>query len=128
MRAGNFIPFSAGGQTMGLWRAGDCGDNGRMPTYVYQPTGDDQCRYCMNGFEWRQKISAPALERCPECGSAIRRVISAPALTSSGPAMDEKNIDKHGFTQYRKLEKGVYEKTAGKGPAIIDGRETGTKR
>ena len=28
-------------------------------------------------------------------------------------------LEKHGFTQYRKSGKGVYEKSAGKGPAII---------
>jgi len=106
-------------------REGETGDNVIMPTYVYCPSGDDSCRYCMNGFEWRQKISAAPLETCPECQSGVRRVISAPSLVTGGPPMDEKNIEKHGFTQYRKLEKGVYERTAGKGPAIIDGRESG---
>jgi len=31
------------------------------------------------------------------------------------------HIEKHGFTQYRKVGKGVYEKTAGKGPDYISG-------
>jgi hypothetical protein len=31
----------------------------------------------------------------------------------------ESNIEKAGFTQYKKIGKGVYEKTAGKGPGII---------
>lgn len=94
-----------------------------MPTYVYQPEGDEQCRYCMNGFEWRQKIDAPRLTTCPECGAPVRRVITPPNLASSGPTMDERNIEKHGFTQYRKLEKGVYEKTAGKGPDVISDKD-----
>lgn len=96
-----------------------------MPTYVYCPSGEDCCRYCLNGFERRQKISACALTQCPECGSPVRRVISAPSLVTGDVSVDEKNIGKHGFTQYRKLEKGVYERTVGKGPAIIDGRDSG---
>ncbi len=94
-----------------------------MPTYVYAPSGDDQCRYCMNGFERRQKIDAPRLEQCPECGSAVRRVISAPTLARLSPTLTEKKIGDKGFTQYRKLEKGVYEKTVGKGPKIITDKE-----
>jgi hypothetical protein len=31
----------------------------------------------------------------------------------------EGHLAKHGFTQYRKVGKGKYEKTAGKGPSTI---------
>jgi hypothetical protein len=35
--------------------------------------------------------------------------------------MKEGNLEKKGFTQYKKIGKGAYEKTAGKGPShIID--------
>ena len=53
------------------------------------------------------------------CGAPVKRKISAPNLGTAGPSLDAANIEKHGFTQYRKAGKGVYEKTAGKGPEVI---------
>lgn len=90
-----------------------------MPIYEYQASGAEQCEFCAPGFERLQRLSDPALDTCPECGAAIERKISAPNLGTAGPALSESNIEKHGFTQYRKLEKGVYEKTTGKGPDFI---------
>ena len=90
-----------------------------MPTYTYEPSTDRHCRYCLGGFERRQKVSDERLTTCPECGESVKRVISAPALARPSPNIDEKNIGDKGFTQYRKLEKGVYEKTVGKGPDIL---------
>lgn len=94
-----------------------------MPIYVYGPSSEEHCRYCMNTFERRQRLQDARLETCPECGSPVRRVISAPNLTRPTPNLSEKNIGDKGFTQYKKLEKGVYEKTAGKGPKIISDKE-----
>lgn len=90
-----------------------------MPIYTYAPSTDEHCRYCLGGFDRRQKVNDERLQRCPECGSPVQRVISAPTLARPAPSISEKNIGDKGFTQYRKLEKGVYEKTVGKGPAII---------
>ena len=90
-----------------------------MPTYVYQATGEDACRYCLTGFERRQKIADAALTACPECGGPVRRVITAPSLARSGADLSDGNVAKHGFTRYEKREKGVYEKTAGRGPRVI---------
>lgn len=45
-----------------------------MPTYVYEtlpPRGTEPER-----FEWRQAMSEPPLERHPETGVPVRRVIS----------------------------------------------------
>ena len=47
------------------------------------------------------------------------RQLSAPRIGKSGPSLDRANIEKHGFTQYRRSGQGVYEKTAGKGPDVI---------
>lgn len=90
-----------------------------MPTYVYSASGSESCRYCMNQFERRQRIVEQRLTACPECGSPVRQVLTPPNLATPGPNMTESNIARKGFTQYRKVEKGVYEKTAGKGPAHI---------
>jgi putative FmdB family regulatory protein len=90
-----------------------------MPIYEYRPAGDLHCDYCRDGFDRLRRLSDPELLACPECGSPVERKISAPNLGKAGPSLDESNIEKHGFTQYRKVEKGVYEKTAGKGPDFI---------
>jgi len=90
-----------------------------MPIYEYQPSGDRHCDFCLRGFEVLRKTSEPELETCPQCDAPIVRKISAPSLTKPGPSLDAANIEKHGFTQYKKAGKGVYEKTAGKGPDTI---------
>ena len=90
-----------------------------MPIYEYEPESEQNCEYCKSGFELLRKLSDPVLSQCPRCQSPVTRRISAPNLGNAGPSLDESNIEKHGFTQYRKLEKGVYEKTAGKGPDFI---------
>ena len=90
-----------------------------MPIYVYQVCKADGCAHCRTPFEVRQKLAEQRLSACPQCGDPVRRVLSPPALTSSGADLSERNLARHGFTQYRKQGKGVYEKTAGKGPGVI---------
>ena len=90
-----------------------------MPIYEYQPSGDLHCDHCADGFELLRKMNDSEVANCPKCGAPVRRKISAPSLAKSGPSLDAANIEKHGFTQYRRSGKGVYEKTAGKGPDVI---------
>ncbi len=44
-----------------------------MPAYEYQ------CDACGNRFEQRQKMSDPAMDSCPGCGGAVKRLISGGA-------------------------------------------------
>jgi putative FmdB family regulatory protein len=90
-----------------------------MPIYEYEPAGDRHCTFCVNGFELLRKLDDAAVDYCPECDAPVVRRISAPNLGSAGPSLSESNIEKHGFTQYRKVEKGVNKKTTGKGPDFI---------
>ena len=90
-----------------------------MPIYEYQPATGQHCDFCLDGFEILKKTSDPQLSQCPECGAPVERKISAPNVGKPGPSLDPANIEKHGFTQYKKSSKGVYEKTAGKGPDVI---------
>ena len=90
-----------------------------MPIYEYQPIHQKGCNFCSEGFEQIRKVSEPAVLICPQCGVSVERVISAPNLKKASPSLDPGNLEKHGFTQYRKSGKGVYEKTAGKGPNVI---------
>ena len=48
-----------------------------MPLYEYQ------CPKC-GRFELIRKFSDPALETCPTCGSAIQKLMSAPAIQFKG--------------------------------------------
>ncbi len=67
-----------------------------------------------------QRLSDAAIDSCPECGAPMRRLISPPNLVgSSASDLKPSKIEQAGFTQYRKIGKGVYEKSAGKGPGII---------
>jgi len=94
-----------------------------MPIYEYQAAGKDCCEFCQNVFDIMQKLSDEPLNICPECHNPVKRKISRPNLASPAPSLSNENIEKHGFTQFRKVEKGVYEKTAGKGPDFITDKD-----
>ena len=91
-----------------------------MPFYEYRATTEEACSHCRDGFTRLQKLSDAPLDACPGCGAPVQRVISAPRVVSGKAHMHRpENIEKHGFTQYKKIGRGVYEKTAGSGPRII---------
>lgn len=95
-----------------------------MPIYVYHPAEGECCEHCEGGFDHLQKLDAPDLTVCPECGCKVKRTVTAPKIAGSNPSLKEDNLARHGFTQYRKLEKGVYEKTTGSGPDIISDKDS----
>jgi putative FmdB family regulatory protein len=95
-----------------------------MPIYEYQSTGQESCNFCVTAFDLMQKLSDEPLKFCPQCYNPIRRKVSRPNLASPAPSMSKDNIEKHGFTQFKKVEKGVYEKTAGEGPDFIMDKKT----
>ena len=90
-----------------------------MPIYEYRPSGSASCPHCAEGFDAMQKLNDAALTSCPRCGAAVCRQVSAPRIGKTGPSLEPSNLEKHGFTQYRRAGQGVYEKTAGKGPDVI---------
>ena len=49
-----------------------------MPLYEYQ------CESCSHRFERIQKFSDPPVDACPQCGSAVRKLISSPAIQFKG--------------------------------------------
>lgn len=92
-----------------------------MPIFDYRCADEAQgCEHCRPGFEHMERLNAEPLATCPKCGAPVRKLIGAPALAIGGAHLQkEKRIGDAGFTQYRKIGKGVYEKTAGKGPNVI---------
>jgi putative FmdB family regulatory protein len=90
-----------------------------MPIYEYRPKSGG-CASCREGLERLQKLSAPPLATCPDCGTPLERVLSAPQVVAGeSHRLKEGHLAKNGFTQYRKVGKGKYEKTAGNGPPTI---------
>ena len=92
-----------------------------MPIYEYQASSQNNCDHCVTAFDMMQKLSDEPLKFCPECHNPVRSNISRPNIASPAPSLSRENIEKHGLTQFKKVEKGVYEKTAGKGPDYIRG-------
>jgi putative FmdB family regulatory protein len=89
-----------------------------MPTYEYRHCQASPT--CPEHIEVFGSLALADLKVCPHCGGAVERQMSAAGVISGrAHMMKEAHFSERGFTQYRKLEKGVYEKTAGTGPAVI---------
>jgi len=88
-----------------------------VPVYTYQILKEDGSPG--ESFEVIRKMSDPPLERHPETGEKVTRVyqpIHIAGMTSelhSKTRMTDKNLEKNGFTAYRRNGKGHYERTAG---------------
>ncbi|MBU1187403.1 MAG: zinc ribbon domain-containing protein [Gammaproteobacteria bacterium] len=92
-----------------------------MPLRVYQASGEAHCQQCLPGFERLEKMDATALTHCPHCAAEVRRCVSAPSvINADGSLLTPASLEKHGFTQYRKVGQGEYERSAGsKGPSKL---------
>lgn len=94
-----------------------------MPTYAYaviKPDGSDG-----EPFEVFQRITDEPLNKHPETGEPVRRLVVAPQVqtqTDKG-RFSKKNLDRLGFTRYERKGSGYYERTAGnQGPdSIVSG-------
>ena len=75
-----------------------------MPIYEYE------CDAQGHRFEVIQKFSDPPVEKCPQCGSAVRKLIASPAFQFKGSGWY--------ITDYAK--KSPSEKSAGKGEKTAD--------
>jgi len=102
-----------------------------MPVYQYQVILDGGIEGPV--FEVQQPASEPPLTRHPVTGHAVRRVITAPNIsTRYTPGREKKltetrNVEKAGFTKYeRDKSTGLFHKTAGKdknAPDILNPRD-----
>ncbi len=85
-----------------------------MPIYEYV------CQGCRHGFEVRQSFSDPPVTSCPQCGQAVTKVISAPAIMFKGsgwyvtdysdkfkPGPDAKTEDKNAPAEKKDGEKAA---------------------
>jgi putative FmdB family regulatory protein len=96
-----------------MWSCRDRGDEtdegADMPMYEYEARdGEAGCDRCRAGFDALQSGSEAPLERCPDCGAAVRRRISAPSIGLSRSGLDTRAKDA-GFHKLKRLGKGEYE-------------------
>ena len=49
-----------------------------MPLYEYK------CSRCRSVFEVLQKVSDPPLKKCIQCGGAVKKTVSSPAIQFKG--------------------------------------------
>lgn len=95
-----------------------------MPIYEYQHDAQAGPE-CSAVFEVLQRVADEPLIRCPTCGLPCHRVLSAFVAGKSKAGFSGKadlstaNLERLGFTQYRRAKGGSYEKTCGKGPSVI---------
>jgi putative FmdB family regulatory protein len=75
-----------------------------MPLYEYE------CESCGTRFERIQKFSEPPVTVCPECGGAVRKLLSSPAIQFKGSGFY--------ITDYAKT--GGAEKSGGAGKSGSD--------
>ena len=73
-----------------------------MPTYDYvavEPA--EACDHCREGFECMHSMSEAGPKKCPKCGAAVKRALSAPNVSagrwSSKRLLNRDNLKKHGF-------------------------------
>ncbi len=95
-----------------------------MPVYTYQVLKDDGS--AGETFEVLRKMGDPPLKRHPETGEKVTRVytpVHIAGMTSSlhsKTLLNDKNLEKNGFTAYRRNGNGHYERTAGlEGPESL---------
>lgn len=81
-----------------------------MPTYEYVPVEEGAgCDECRDGMDVLQSMSEDALEKCPECGVAIQRAITASRVNtrmSDKAMMSDKNLKRLGFQKFEKSDDG----------------------
>ncbi|MBU4198905.1 MAG: zinc ribbon domain-containing protein [Verrucomicrobia bacterium] len=81
-----------------------------MPIREYQATDPNRsCSSCRQPFEQIESVNQPPVEKCPQCGAAVVRLISAPAVGASRTGFDDR-AKSAGFHKLKKLGRGEYEK------------------
>jgi putative FmdB family regulatory protein len=90
-----------------------------MPLYEYAPKSG-RCAKCRGRFEVVQRISEPKLAKCPRCGKAVVRLVSAAAVHGKYSTRSDSKLKDLGLTKYVKTSDGSYERTVGRGgPKMI---------
>ena len=85
-----------------------------VPTYRYRAQQDARCQTCEVGFDIVQPMSDPALKQCPDCQTAIIRIVGTPPTCVTTQRWNEirllsdMNLRKNGFKKLVKQSNGNY--------------------
>jgi|SRR5579872_392088 putative FmdB family regulatory protein len=94
-----------------------------MPLYEYQ------CKKCGHRFEKIQKFSDKPIKKCPECGGAVEKTISAPAVQFKGSGWYVTDYAKKGSSAGSSSgDSGSKEKKDEKQPESKDGSTKESKK
>jgi putative FmdB family regulatory protein len=80
-----------------------------MPIYEYELVEGD-CKVCGGKFSLNRPISRPELTRCPLCRRAVRKLISSVNSPTKLKPLSVSDAKKAGFTIFKKVGKGEYER------------------
>lgn len=84
-----------------------------MPIYEYIAV-EGGCANCAEGFDFLQRPGEDPLTECFTCKTEVKRVMTGAAtVRPDSQILNEKNTAEQGFTTYKKVAKGQYEKVAG---------------
>ena len=81
-----------------------------MPIYEYEHIGD-HCRLGRR-FEIMQSIMEHPLEKCPECGGYVKKLISFAYISTP---KSNRELRELGFTKLVRRDDGVYENVTARG-------------
>ncbi len=84
-----------------------------MPTYTYEHVDEGEPCALGAAFEVEQAMREAAMEKCPECGRAVRRIITA--TFGIGVPKSNNDLKSMGFTKLVKRDNGVYENVTATG-------------
>lgn len=90
-----------------------------MPVYTYQVINEDGTDGEV--FDVVRSMSDPPLKKHPDTGQKVKRIYKSPHIAGitneahSKNRLSDKNLEKLGFTTYRKNGKGHYDRTTGAG-------------
>jgi putative FmdB family regulatory protein len=90
-----------------------------VPIYEYEPD-DRECFICNGKVEAIQNINDEPLKFCPTCGLEVRKVVSRATFQLGRESNPEKAASR-GFTTFKRVEKGKWEKIGGEGPDMLVG-------
>ena len=80
-----------------------------MPLYEYELC-EGECKACGGQFTLQRPLSAPELKKCPSCKKSVRKIISGFSTPHKLKPTSISDAKKAGFTVYKKLRKGEYER------------------
>lgn len=82
-----------------------------MPIYEYEPV-DRDCLMCEGRVEAIQGINDEPYKFCPYCGLEVQRVVSRASIKLRS-SVDPEKAAQRGFSTFKKIGKGQWEKVAG---------------